>query len=358
MTRIEVDLRPIEISSDMTSGGPRGYSAYEIWLQEGNTGSEQDFLESLRGDGVVDGSGLVTLINGQLGKIDPKNLDLGVFTDTTDGLVPKTGTPSGKFLKDDGSWGAPADTAVTIEVVDNLNDTSTTKALSANQGKVLDGKIGTAEASAKSYADTKAGLAETAAKQYTDDSSVANKQYTDDRVKTPVPEGAVFTDTITPVVDNLTSTSATSALSANQGKVLKDDLDNRVKTPVPTNAKFTDTVYTHPASHPASMITESETRRFVSDAEKSAWNAKWDYDASTIQGVKVNNALNADTVNGKTVAVNVPANAKFTDTVTTVVDNLTSTSATSALSAKQGKALNDLIGDIGAALDLINGEVI
>lgn len=53
MTRIEVDLRSIEITSNMGSGGPRGYSAYEIWLQAGNTGSEQMFLESLRGDGVV-----------------------------------------------------------------------------------------------------------------------------------------------------------------------------------------------------------------------------------------------------------------------------------------------------------------
>ena len=156
------------------------------------------------------------------------------------------------------------------------------------------------------------GLEVTGAPAPTNDSGVANKKYIDDRVKTPVPEGAVFTDT----------------------------------------------VYTHPASHSASMITESATRRFVSDSEKSAWNAKWDYDASTIQGVKVNNAVNADTVNGKTVAVNVPANAVFTDTVTTVVDNLNSTSTTSALSAKQGKVLNDLIGDIGTALDLINGEVI
>lgn len=30
--------------------------------------------------------------------------------------------------------------------------------------------------------------------------------------------------------------------------------------------------YTHPSTHPASMITESTSRRFVSDAEKSKWN--------------------------------------------------------------------------------------
>ncbi|WP_460293801.1 hypothetical protein [Clostridium tertium] len=32
--------------------------------------------------------------------------------------------------------------------------------------------------------------------------------------------------------------------------------------------------YTHPSSHPGSMITEDSTHRFATDAEKSAWNAK------------------------------------------------------------------------------------
>ena len=34
--------------------------------------------------------------------------------------------------------------------------------------------------------------------------------------------------------------------------------------------------YTHPTSHPASMITESSTKRFVSDSEKLTWNNKLD----------------------------------------------------------------------------------
>lgn len=32
--------------------------------------------------------------------------------------------------------------------------------------------------------------------------------------------------------------------------------------------------YTHPSTHAASMITESTTKRFVSDVEKNTWNAK------------------------------------------------------------------------------------
>ncbi len=56
---------------------------------------------------------------------------------------------------------------------------------------------------------------------------------------------------------------------------LDGKVDNsRVLTDVPLNAKFTDTIYTHPSTHPASMITESTTKRFVSDTEKSMWNSK------------------------------------------------------------------------------------
>ena len=52
---------------------------------------------------------------------------------------------------------------------------------------------------------------------------------------------------------------------------------------VPADAKFTDTVYTHPDNHPATMITEDETHRFVTDAEKNIWNAKADKIAATIE---------------------------------------------------------------------------
>lgn len=51
-----------------------------------------------------------------------------------------------------------------------------------------------------------------------------------------------------------------------------------VETNVPANAEFTDTVYTHPASHPATIITEDASHRFVTDTEKSTWNAKMDAD--------------------------------------------------------------------------------
>ena len=50
-------------------------------------------------------------------------------------------------------------------------------------------------------------------------------------------------------------------------------VNDRVKTPVPENAVFTDTVYTHPASHPASMITETDKRKFVTPEQIASWTS-------------------------------------------------------------------------------------
>jgi hypothetical protein len=48
--------------------------------------------------------------------------------------------------------------------------------------------------------------------------------------------------------------------------------DSQVLTNVPAGALFTDTIYTHPGSHPASMITPDANRRFVTDAQITAWD--------------------------------------------------------------------------------------
>lgn len=42
--------------------------------------------------------------------------------------------------------------------------------------------------------------------------------------------------------------------------------------------------YTHPASHVATMITQSATHRFVSDTEKTTWNGKADINSPTFTG--------------------------------------------------------------------------
>lgn len=62
----------------------------------------------------------------------------------------------------------------------------------------------------------------------------------------------------------------------------------------------------------------STTQAATANALKIAYdlaNSKWTYNAATIQGVKVNNATNADTVNDLTVETAVPPGAIFTDTI-------------------------------------------
>lgn len=63
----------------------------------------------------------------------------------------------------------------------------------------------------------------------------------------------------TVVIDNLASSSATAALSANQGKVLKEMID---------------AVDPGTGAVPAANVTQDSTHRFVTDAEKTTWNGK------------------------------------------------------------------------------------
>ena len=113
------------------------------------------------------------------------------------------------------------------------------------------------------------------------------------------------------VYDGLDSDSATTALSARQGKVLNTTITTHTSDSVKHitskertrwDAKADNTLattganglmskedkakldgveagannYVHPANHAATMITEDTDHRFVTDAEKAAWNAKPD----------------------------------------------------------------------------------
>lgn len=82
-------------------------------------------------------------------------------------------------------------------------------------------------------------------------------------------------------IGNLSGTA--TALSTNAGATNKPvyfkegkpvECTHTLDKSVPSNAVFTDTVYTHPDSHPATMITQDNTHRFVTDAEKTVWNGK------------------------------------------------------------------------------------
>jgi parallel beta-helix repeat protein len=125
-----------------------------------------------------------------------------------------------------------------------------------------------------------------------------NVQSAIDEINTKIEENKIE------IVDGLTSTDATKVLSAKQGKVLKDLVDS-----------------------------------------------KWVYNEDTIKNVKVNNAVNADTVNGKTVESNVPSNAKFTDTTYSEI-------STSEIDAGTSSTLRTISGRrIKYILDKVQGWI-
>ena len=98
------------------------------------------------------------------------------------------------------------------------------------------------------------------------------------------------------------------------GRVIKDS-GFTIATSVPANAKFTDTVYTHPSSHAATMITQDETHRFVTDEEKATWNAK----SNLALGTTSSTAFRGDqglTAYNHSQAAHAPANAQKNSDIT------------------------------------------
>lgn len=68
--------------------------------------------------------------------------------------------------------------------------------------------------------------------------------------------------------------------------------------------------------------------------------------------------LSTSKVDNSKVLTDVPANAKFTDTIISINDTLTSTSTTQALSANQGKVLDDKIDNLTIDLDAHKADYI
>ncbi len=133
--------------------------------------------------------------------------------------------------------------------------------------------------------------------------------------------------------------------------------------------------YTHPGTHPASVIVQDTAHRFVSDTEKTTWNAK----SNLALGETYNTAYRGD--KGKTAydhsqSAHAPSNAqknsditkaeieaKLTGTITShshnyepadatilkeseIINTLTSTLTNKPLSAAQGKILKDLLDSL------------
>lgn len=93
----------------------------------------------------------------------------------------------------------------------------------------------------------------------------------------------------TTVVDNLLSSSATSALSANQGRVLKAEIDSIVQGGDAVTLQGQNGAYyldraNHTGAQGAGTITEDATHRFVTDAEKTTWDNKANVNSPAFTG--------------------------------------------------------------------------
>lgn len=114
---------------------------------------------------------------------------------------------------------------------------------------------------------------------------------------------------------------------------------------VPSDAKFTDTVYTHPANHSASMITEDTTHRFITDAEQMNYEAAVAHSkASHAPTTAERNVVIGIQKNGADVSVNA-ATRKVNITVPTKTSELSNDSSFVNTSA-MNKAINDAVAGI------------
>lgn len=207
-----------------------------------------------------------------------------------------------------------------------------------------------------------------------------------------------WTNTWRGIQDNLTSTSTSESLSANQGRVLKGLVDGKANSShthnylplsggtltgdllfsnsgtafrqirgtcgdndfwrigggaTGSNAGYmeiataddgTEPIYVRQYYGTFSDITRTATlldgngnTSFPGTVAAAKFKGQLEGNAST--------ASNASTVNGHTINADVPANAKFTDTNTWrgIQDNLTSSSTSDSLSANQGRILKNLV---------------
>lgn len=69
--------------------------------------------------------------------------------------------------------------------------------------------------------------------------------------------------------------------------------------------------YTHPANHPASIITQDTNNRFVTDAEKATWNAKASTDVATTSVAGLMSAGDKTKLNGIADGAEVNVNADW-----------------------------------------------
>ena len=154
---------------------------------------------------------------------------------------------------------------------------------------------------------------------------------TDESHETVTKEEKEKWNNIVQIVNNIVSGGEIPKGDGTKPGLSTNDFTNEYKTKL-DNIEAGANRYVHPANHPATMISQDENNRFVTDTEKNYWNNKQDrvgLATQTANGLmSATDKRRLDTMDPSATKVN-------------VINNLTTTATGSALDAVQGKILND-----------------
>ena len=239
--------------TDGTNGvdGEDGLSAYQIWLNLGNTGTEQDFIDSL--EGPVGEQGLPG-------------------TNGTNGVDGDDGLSAYQIWLNLGNTGTEQDfiNSLTGPKGDNGEPFTygdfTPEQLELLKGPKGDAGAGTGDMLASVYDTNNNGIVDNAEKV---------NGFT---IETAVPSGAKFTDTIVDIT----------------GKADKTYVDNKVKTDVPLNAKFTDTNTITSINGKTGVITKDDITSLGIPAQDTIVDISGKVDKITGKGLSTNDYTTTD----------------------------------------------------------------
>ena len=193
-----------------------------------------------------------------------------------------------EILGEGGTFENPKDNTVLKQIRDIKEEISTAKADVIEAKNAAETAQAAAEAAQSNAAENKdtaqaaKNAAETAqvAAEAAQSSAAENKDAAQ-AAKTAAETAQAAAEAAQSSAAQSAAAAAESAKQANQGISVDTEMSDTSTNPVQNKIvkEYVDSHannYTHPDTHPASMIEQDETHRFVTDAEKTAWNGKVD----------------------------------------------------------------------------------
>lgn len=374
-----------------------------IWVQTGDTPNNIKTIngQSLQGPGNIqiqggEGTGGTYYYEGSGITINTANtisLSEGTWNLINSKYDKTGGTVSGSViaLEEVSAYGTGGTQSSVQSVIDNLSSTSQTDALSANQGRVLDGKkqdtlvsgvniktinnesiLGEGNITIQGGGGT-GGTSYNAGTGITISSdTISVSQSTWDLIDSKYDKtggtvsGSVIAleevsahgsggtqSSVQSVIDNLNSNSSTDALSANQGRVLNGLISGKQNTIIFTGSSATlKTINGYSLEGPGDITIQGGGGGTTYSAGTGITISSDTISVSTDVWNTLGNKYDktGGTVSGSVIALEEVSSYGAGGTqssVQSVINNLTSNSTTDALSANQGRLLNNLITALG-----------